>query len=335
MKRSWSLAVGALLGAALLFVAVRQVDWGAVAAAVVSVSPGWLVLAMLATAAAQALFAARWYLLTGAGHNLTYGDAFDFLAIGALAGLVLPNRLSDVARAVAAGRYHATSATGLFGTIIVERVLDVLMLVVFGVAVSSLMSVPAYLLGALMTLLAVVAAAVVVLWAGARGPMGMVARWAGAWRGPGSRIHALADRFLAGTGVIRERSRIPKALLVTLAGWLCAAAAASFTLAAFDAPAPFFGGAFTIVIINLAGILPAPPAGIGVYHYAAMVGVSPWLPDASGAFAFALVSHAMSITVVISLGTWSLARKGLSLKGLRRLADRGAQEAGSSDGSGA
>lgn len=315
------LAVGVIIGVVLLWFAIRQVDWAAVASALASVSPWWLLLAATFTVAAQALFAGRWYVLVESNHNLTYPDAFDFLAIGALAGLVLPNRLSDVARAVAAGRYHATSASGLFGTIVIERLLDVLMLVVFGVGVSALMPVPAFVRGALATLLAVVLAAVVVLWAGERGPMGMIARWAGRWRGPGSRIHALAGRFLAGTGVIRERSRIPKALLVTFAGWTCAAASASCLLAAFSAPAPWFAGAFVIVIINLAGVLPAPPAGIGVYHYSAMVGVSPWVADASASFAFAVVGHALGVAVVTMIGVWSLGRKGLSLRGLRRMAE--------------
>lgn len=314
------LAIGAVLGVVLLFVAVRQVDWRLVADAVTSVAPGWLALAVACAAAAQALFAARWYVLAS-NHDLTFGDAFDFLAIGALAGLVLPPRLSDVARAVAAGRYHSKSATGLFGTIVIERVLDVLMLVAFGAAVSVLTPVPPLLRGALATLLGIVLAAVVVLCLGERGPLGMAGRWAGRLRGPASRVHAWTEMFLAGTGVIRERARIPRAFLVTLAGWTCAAASASLLIAAFSAPAPWFAGMFTIVIINLAGILPAPPAGIGVYHYAAMVGVTPWLTDPSLAFAYALVSHAMSAVVVMVLGTWALARKGLSLRGLRRMAD--------------
>lgn len=326
MKRSLILGLGIVIGVVLLFLAVRQVDWAAVGSAVASVSPGWLVLAVVATAAAQALFAARWFVLVGSGHGWVFSDAFDFLAIGAFAQLVLPNRLGDVARAVAAGRYHDTSVTGLFGTIVVERLLDVLMLVCFGAAVSALMAVPGYVVGALVVLMAMVLSAVVVLWLGERGPMGMVVRMAGRMRGPGSRIHALADRFLAGTGVIREPGRVQKALIISLAGWICAAACASFILLAFDVPAPWFGGAFTIIIINLAGILPAPPAGIGVYHYSAMVGVSPWLPDASRAFAFAVVSHALQAAVVIVIGTWSLARKGLSLRGLRHMAESEAAE---------
>lgn len=325
------LGAGVAIGIVLLFVALRQVDWAAVANALATVSPLALLLAMVMTATAQALFALRWYVLVGSGQGWTFHDAFDFLAIGALAGLVLPNRLSDVARAVAAGRYHATSASGLFGTIVIERLLDVLMLVAFGATVSSLMSVPAFIRGSLITLLVVVAIAVLVLWAGAGGPIGVLARWAGRWRGPGSRVHEWAERFLAGTGVIRERGRIPQALLISLAGWCCAAASASFVLMAFAISAPWFGGAFAIVIINLAGILPAPPAGLGVYHYAAMVGVTPWVPDASRAFAFALVSHAMSVAVVMMLGTWGLARKGLSLRALRRMAASGDPDAPSTD----
>lgn len=327
MKRSWMWAAGVLLGAVLLLVVVRQVDWPAVGAAVANVSPLWLVLAMLAAAAAQTLFALRWYVLAGSGHGWTFSDAFDFLAIGALAGLVLPNRLGDVARAVAAGRYHSTSATGLFGTIVIERVLDVLMLVTFGAGVSALMAVPTAVQGALATLLLIVLGLVAVLWLGERGPLGLAAGWARRWRGPGSRVHLMADRFLDGTGVIREPARLPQALLLSLAGWLSAAASTSCVLAAFGLGAPWFAAAFVIVIINLAGVLPAPPAGIGVYHYAAMVGIAPWVGDTSTAFAFALVSHALGAGVSVILGVSSLTRKGLSLRGLQRLADAQSSDA--------
>ena len=312
---------GAAIGILFLWLAIRQVDWRAVGAALVSISPQWLVLSFALAVAAQTCFAARWHVLAS-DHDLTFGDAFDFLAIGAMAGLVLPPRLSDVARAVAASRFRKTSATGLFGTIVVERLLDVLMLVAFGAVVSILMPVPIALRGALATLLAIVIAAVVMLWLGQRGPLGAIGRWAGRLRGPSSRVHAWAEMFLAGTGVIREPARIPKALAATLVGWMCSAAAASVLLIAIAAPATWFAGMFTIVVVNLAGILPAPPAGVGVYHYAAMIGVSPWIEDDSAAFAFALISHATSITVALTTGSVGLARKGLSVRSLRRMAEQ-------------
>lgn len=320
-RPSWPLALGLVIGGVLLWIAVHQVDWKAVVAAVTNVSLEWLVLAMLATAAAQVLFAWRWHVVIGRTRGMAFADAFDFLAIGALAGLVLPPRLSDVARAVAAGRYHAISVTGLFGTIVIERLLDVLMLVMIGAAVSALMSTPAAVTAALASLLTIGVLAAVALWMGERGPIGVVLALILRWRGAESRLRSLADRFLAGTSMIRAPSVIGRAAVLTIAGWTCATAFASVMMRAFDVPAPWYGGAFVIVIINLAGILPSPPAGVGVYHYAATVGVSPWLDDPSRAFAFALVSHALSVVVVLCLGTISLARKGLSLRSLRRMAE--------------
>jgi uncharacterized protein (TIRG00374 family) len=325
-RPSWWLVAGTLVGAAMLFIAIRQVDWSAVGRAITGVSTTWVLAAMLATGLAQALFAFRWYVIVGRVHRMTFADSFDFLAIGALAGLVLPPRLSDVARAVAASRYHATSATELLGTIVIERLLDVLMLVGFGALVSALMDVPPAVTGSLLTLFGIVALASVLLWIGNRGPLGLIARWVVNLRRPGSRLAEMSDRFFAGTGVIRERAMMPQALAITLAAWISAALAATATMRAFDVAAPWYAGAFTIVIINLAGILPAPPAGIGVYHYAAMVGVSPWLPDTSRGFAFALISHALSVGMVLLIGTWSLARKGLSVRALRRMARERAGE---------
>lgn len=321
-QRSTLLVVtGAALGLLFLTLAIRQVDWAAVGRALRQVSPLWLLAGALTTLAVHAAMAARWFVLVGRRHGMSYADVFDFLAIAALSGLVLPPRLSDVARAVVAGRYQATSSTNLFGSIVIERLLDVVALVLFGVGVVAMMDVPAPFLGALLVLLAIALAAVVVLWIGEGGPIGIMTRWTTRLRGPGSRLAGIARQFLDGTAIIRDRRIVPLALVITLAGWAIAAAAAGLILRAFGVAAPWFAGAFVIVIINLAGILPAPPSGVGVYHYAAMVGVARWIHDDSAAFAFALISHATSVAVAMTIGTIGLARKGLSLRGLRRMAE--------------
>jgi uncharacterized protein (TIRG00374 family) len=235
---------------------------------------------------------------------------------------VLPPRLGDVARAVVAGRYHATSSTNLFGTIVIERLLDVVALVLFGAGVLALMEAPPPLLGALAVVLAIALAAVVVLWIGERGPIGILARWAQRVRGPRTRLAGLAERFLAGTGVIRDRRVVPMAFLITVVGWATAAVSAGLLLRAFSHSAPWFAGVFVLVVINLAGILPAPPSGVGVYHYAAMMSVSPWIEDDSQAFAFALICHATQVVVALTIGTVGLTRKGLSVRSLRRMAEQ-------------
>lgn len=317
------MALGLATGFLLFALAVRRVDWSAVARAVAGASVGWLALCVLALGVSYVLFAIRWRVLANTSNRLSVSDAFDFLMIGNVASLVLSSRLGDVARAVAAGRYHGLSASRLFGTILIERLLDVIMVLGFGVMLSVLMPIPPMVRGALLTLFAAAVAAAVVVWTGESGPLGAIARWLAHWRGPASRSLPMFARLLEGIGVVRERARVPLAFAVTAMAWICSAAAASCTIAAFRVQAPWYAGAFACVVVNLGGILPAPPAGIGVYHYMAMLALSPWAPDTSTAFAFALVSHALSVTSALTLGSASLARKGLSLRGLRRMAAAG------------
>lgn len=327
-QSAWYIVLALAIGLLLLGLAVRKVDRVAVARAVAGVSFGWLALGALGLILAQALLAVRWHILVDAGDRLSVGDAFDFVMIGNFAGLVLPSRLGDVARAVAAGRYHALSSSRLLGTIIVERLLDVIMLIGFGVALSVLMAIPSIVQGALTSVFVAAVAAVAILWMGETGPLGALLRVLTRLFGAGSRIVSILSRFVDGIAAVRTRGRVPSALLAALAVWVCSALAAGCSVAAFGVSAPWYAGAFVVVVINLGGLVPAPPAGIGVYHYLATLALSPWAGSSSTAFAFAAVTHALSVTIVLALGTVSLLRKGLSLRGLRRMAAGGVPDPG-------
>jgi hypothetical protein len=316
----WYLAVALTIGAVALAFAVRRVDWGAFAAAVGGVSIGWLALGALGTVAAQLLVAIRWHVLVNAGDRLPLADAFDFVMIGALGGLALTSRLGDLARAVAAGRFRGLSASRLLGTVLVERLFDVLMLLGFGAALAVLMPIPPIVQAALLTLFVAAVALALVLWLGGGGPLGIVRRWIARIAGPASSPVTMFTRFVDGIAAVRHEGRVAPALVAALLVWSCSAAAAACNLAAFGIQAPWYAGAFVVIVVNLGGLVPAPPAGIGVYDFLAMLALSPWASDSSTAFAFALVTHAVSVAVVMTLGSASLVRKGLSLAAVRRMA---------------
>lgn len=326
-RPGWSAALALAVGALLFWLAVRQVDWASVAEAVRRVSPLWLAAGAGALAVAHVFLAMRWRVLVNADARVSLTDAFDFLMIGLFAGIVLTPRLGDVARAVAAGRFHGLSASRLFGTIMIERLLDVIMLLTFGVLLAQLMAIPPPVRAGLFTLLGAAVAAMVVVWMGAAGPLGLGTRVLERLRGPQSRSIAMFARFVEGTSVVRVGGKLPAALTMAVLAWGTTAVTTTCYLLAFGLDVPWYAGAFVIMVINLGGLVPAPPAGLGVYHYLAALALAPWLDDPSTAFAFALVSHAVSFGTVLTLGTFSLARKGLSVGVLRRMAAEG-NEAG-------
>jgi uncharacterized membrane protein YbhN (UPF0104 family) len=85
---------------------------------------------------------------------------------------------------------------------------------------------------------------------------------------------------------------------------------------AFHLPVPWYAGLFVAVVVNLGGLVPSSPGAIGVYHYLAVLALSPWLHDSGIALGFAIVTHALGLTVVISCGGASLIHQGVSLHAL-------------------
>lgn len=326
-KLSGSIVLASVVGISTMALALRQVQWSELGHALANVSFEWLALAALAQFASYLLMTVRWRLLMPAGKRPGFGDAFDFLMIGAVASLVLPWKLNDVARAVGAGRYLGTSSSTLLGTIVVERLLDTFVLLAFGVALSFLMEVPPLLRSGLIMLSVGALSVSIALWLGPNGPLGLLSAWVVRLRGPASRaLRPLAD-FIEGASIGRSWSSLFLAMTVATAVGMMSATSALCSVLAFRFPVPWFAGMFVTAVLNLGAVLPAPPAGIGVYHYLVTQSLSPWTSDSSAAFACALVMHALSIVVVLLIGSASLFRKGLSLGGLRRMAADINQEA--------
>src|SRR5438093_5317327 len=115
-----------VLAAGLLALFLHNVDvWGAVTA-IAHARPGWLALSLATMVANLAIRAFRWqYLLEPLG-SATFANAFRATAVGFAASSVLPARAGEVIRPYFLSRHEPMSATGAFATIIVERLLDTL-----------------------------------------------------------------------------------------------------------------------------------------------------------------------------------------------------------------
>src|SRR5215510_4427466 len=115
---------------------LHNVDLRSVAADIVRAKPEWLLLSLATMFVNLALRAWRWkYLLEPLGHT-SFGSAFRATAVGFAASTVLPARAGEVIRPYFLARQTKysdqgqMSATGAFATIIVERLLDLITVLV-------------------------------------------------------------------------------------------------------------------------------------------------------------------------------------------------------------
>jgi conserved hypothetical protein len=133
------LLVGAVISVVFLAVTLSRVNLGQAAEAIGRAAPAGLAAALLIVLVDLCLRALRWHVLLvnveGAAVRPPYRLAFGYLTLGFAANAVLPARLGDIARAVLAAGTFKAPRLAIFGTIMIERVSDGL--VMLGLAILS------------------------------------------------------------------------------------------------------------------------------------------------------------------------------------------------------
>jgi len=118
------------LAAALLGLVLYNVDLRGVAREIVHARFDWLTVSLLTMFLNLVIRAWRWqYLLEPLGPT-SFGNAFRATAVGFAATSVLPARAGEVIRPYFLARHERMSATSAFATVILERVLDMLTVLV-------------------------------------------------------------------------------------------------------------------------------------------------------------------------------------------------------------
>jgi uncharacterized protein (TIRG00374 family) len=327
---------------ALGFVALflREVDMRGVLASIVRANPVWLAASFLSMYVNLAIRALRWrYLLEPLGKT-SFSNSFRATTVGFAARGLLPAAAGELVRPYFLSRHERVSATGAFATVILERLLDTLTMLlllasfvfVFG---REEMSRANPIAAAAITWAGAVAAAVavvalIVLFVMAGQPVRINEALQKLERVVPSRfagmLARIADKFLAGLGAIRRPGRLLVALLWSVPLWLCIAFGVWAVAVAFRLAVPFTGS-FLIVAFLAIGITVPTPGAVGSFHEAFRFSATSFFQapqdEAVGA---AIVLHAFSMGAALLLGLLFAAQAGLNLTSIRSLA----QEAESS-----
>jgi uncharacterized protein (TIRG00374 family) len=276
--------------------------------------------------------AERWkHLLTPVGVP-RFRNAFRTTVIGFAVSNVLPARAGEVLRPYLLARREGFSATATFATIVMERVLDlvaVLLLLALALFVEGLgrysgamqhvvrLSAAAAL-GGLAVLLAVT-------WSLASHPerVGTVVLYVGRVL-PHRIAHAIAGivrSFSEGLLVIRRPRALGFALAWSIVLWLSVAGQAWLVTRAFGIDMSFLG-AFLLQALLVVGIAVPTPGGVGGFHEAYRFGATAFFSAPNdAAIGAALVLHAIAFVPITLVGLWFAMRDGLSLSRLDGMAN--------------
>ena len=333
MRLDWKAVLGIVISALLIWWVLRGVDpqevWTEVSRA-----NWWLLLAAVAVATSGFLVRAlRWKLLL---HPMAPGtglrNRFAAVNIGFAANNLLPARVGEFARAWAISRVEPVSVSGAIGSLVVERFLDAVAIVLLlmvallhpsfptgamvgGQPLASLVWVVVAALGGVLTFLALL-----VLF-----PRSLVA-WADRLARIlperfGRMVIEVLDSFLGGLASLRDPRLLLGAFLWSVGFW--AWNAVSFWLAfhAFGIQQGYATALFVQAVIALGVAVPSAPGFFGTFHAAAVVGLHEVYGEASGAtLAFAFGYHLGGFIPVTLMGLWYASQLGLSFGEVGRAA---------------
>jgi uncharacterized protein (TIRG00374 family) len=132
LKRVINYSLSFILAFLFLYFAFRGVNFLNVLEYLKHSSILWIVIFIVSQFTSHFLRAVRWkVILRSAKPNVSIKHLFGSLMVGYGVNCVIP-RLGEVTRAVLAGKWAGVSRSALFGTVIVERVID---MVVLGLAI--------------------------------------------------------------------------------------------------------------------------------------------------------------------------------------------------------
>src|SRR5579862_7072007 len=334
-------AVVILLAAGLVVLFLHNVDLWRVGADIVRARPEWLALSLSTMFANLAIRSLRWQFLLEPLGPTTFGTAFRATAVGFAASSILPARAGEVIRPYFLARTdpgERMTATGAFATIILERLLDV-------VTVLVLLASYVFVFGRDLRT-ANPLAFTAVKWSGATAAVGAVGALVFLFLLAGNPervehtlkrleqvvpstlaglIARIAGKFARGLGAIRRPGRLLIALLWSFPLWLCICLGIWSVAVAFRFAVPFTGS-FLLLALLVLGVAVPTPGAVGGFHEAFRAGATVFFgAEYSAAVGAAIVLHLFSIGPALLLGLFFAAQEGLNVGAMRRIASN-AQE---------
>lgn len=308
------LALGLAISAALFGLLLWGVDLHELMAQLARTHWGWTVVGGVLAPLGLWVRARRWYYLFPPGSNPP--GLLPGLMIGYMVNNVLPLRAGEVVRVYVVARRWRRGFWTTLATLVVERVLDSLAIILVLGLLVLLIPVPPLFRWTAITLLAIDAAAVGVLAGLAFAPAAcarIVARLARPWPGLADRALGVFERFTHGLDGIRAPAHALPMLAWTVLVWVVPALAAWTMMRALDLDLPLLAGWTVLAFVGLGISIPSAPGYVGVFHYAAVLALEIFSVPRSASVGYALLFHASQIIPVTLAGWLFLLREHLSL----------------------
>jgi len=320
LKKKFSL--GLAISGLCLYLVFRNTDLGALRESLVAVRYPYLFISLIFILLFSFFRALRWKYLLDPLKKISTRNLFEVVMIGYLANNILPARIGEVVRAVVLGKTEGISKIASLATIVMERILDVITLVIILIIASRYLP-----LGGGKNKIIIVATASVCFLS----LFLILLKYRQEWLfktskkilepiSPKIALHAQKSihNFLEGLQVLKQGKHFIAISFLSAIIGLVLGGIYYFVAVAFDIKLSLPGLLFLLSVIFLGTMIPSSPGYVGTFHYFCiqalfLLGIK----DKNLALSYAIVVHLIQYIPESLLGLLFFWKKGFSLREIK------------------
>jgi uncharacterized protein (TIRG00374 family) len=307
----WRLSLGMLLSMVVILWLAKNLDFRQVLLALQEVDFFWVSLALLTVLLTLWARVLRWQALLDSKQVTTFGT-LQALVLGQLLNVIFPARLGDLGRAYLITQEGYTSQAQALGTVALEKLWDIILLVglVWGLSfwqpLPSWVTMPARLTAVGGGVLLV--GALILLYLRRHPGVTWVrlsqwvedARWG--W------LRRLTGRLLDGLASLHR----PRVMLVaggwSVLTWFFGALTNLVLFKAFGLPLSMGTALFLLAVLQMGVAVPSVPGRIGVFEGLCLVSLALFDVEGNLALGYGVMLHVLVLLPPVALGLWWLLR---------------------------
>jgi len=318
-SRFW---LGMASSLAFLWLAARQVAWPDVVSVFQYSDWKLIISGLFLMVVTWGVFAIRWRILLGSVAPVRWSDTFSYIMIGYLGNVMFPLRLGDVGRIALISRKYRNNVGFTSATVVVEKLLDVLIVVIFSGFLMFVTPIPEIIQRGVQAAAVVTIGlfAALILLARSQAVLTTLTSLLSDYlpRSVLELVFGILGKFAQGLQVTKSPSQMFKVSFLSLLSWCIACLSMLCFIRAFSLAVPWHAAALVLVVTNLGGAIPSSPGAIGVYEFLTVLSLSVWSLDRSIALGFAAFAHSVYLGLSAVLGLGAAWREGIQLSALTK-----------------
>ncbi|MCL2390119.1 MAG: flippase-like domain-containing protein [Endomicrobia bacterium] len=321
-KHIFKILLGFLFSAVLIYLTLKQIDFKNSLELIKNADYYVLLLGVLIYAVTYVLRSVRYYFMILPIKKTKILENFPYTVLGFFMNNIIPLRLGELIRAKVTGERLGISRSSVLGTILIERLMDIIIFVLFFFLIMFVIPFPEFIKKSFYVCAVVFGTGLFVLFLISRNE-GKALKIVSRFPMPSkikNFVTELFNKFAHGLGALKNPAVFSIIFLMTVVIWVTESMFLVIVAYSCGIKISLLGGIFTVIIIGIGAIIPTAPGYIGAFEFMGITAMSVLSVSKDSAFACIAIYHFLQITVIFILGFGSIVKTKISFADLFKFA---------------